>query len=161
MPLDQRSVLGETPVTRRLSAPCRGRKGRRVVPSDNREEWPMIGRRSLLFVASLTFAALVLPHFALAQETVKIGFAGALTGPVAGFGNDIKRAMEMAADAINAKGGIKGRKVELVTRDDEHDPVKTVAAYRNLIERQNVIAMIGATNSASMPAVAPLIHDQY
>jgi len=121
----------------------------------------MIRRRSFLFVASLTFAALALPHSALAQETVKIGFAGALTGPVAAFGNDIKRAMEMAADEINAKGGIKGRKVELVTRDDEHDPVKTVAAFRNLIERQNVIAMIGATNSASMLAVAPLINDQY
>ena len=117
--------------------------------------------RRLFVVCSLAVASLAVSRGALAQETVKIGFAGALTGPVAAFGNDIKRAMEMASDAINAKGGIKGRKVEIVTRDDEHDPVKTVAAYRNLIERQNVVAMIGATNSASMLAVAPLINDQY
>jgi len=121
----------------------------------------MLTRRLFVVACSLAVAALMSARGAIAQETVKIGFAGALTGPVAAFGNDIKRAMEMAADAINAKGGIKGRKVEIVTRDDEHDPVKTVAAYRNLIERQNVIAMIGATNSASMLAVAPLINDQY
>jgi branched-chain amino acid transport system substrate-binding protein len=96
-----------------------------------------------------------------AQDRVKIGFAGALTGPVAAFGNEIKRGMESAADEINAKGGIKGRKIEFVTRDDEHDPVKTVAAYRDLIERQGVVALIGATNSASMLAVAPLVNDQF
>ena len=38
----------------------------------------------------------------------------------------------------------------LVSRDDEHNPVKTVAAYRELVERENVVAMLGATNSASM-----------
>jgi branched-chain amino acid transport system substrate-binding protein len=48
----------------------------------------------------------------------------------------------------------------LVVRDDEHDPTKTVAAYRQLIERQGVVAMVGATNSASMLAVTPLINDQ-
>ena len=42
------------------------------------------------------------------------------------------RAAQIAADEINAKGGINGRKVELVARDDEHNPVKTVAQYREL-----------------------------
>jgi branched-chain amino acid transport system substrate-binding protein len=102
-----------------------------------------------------------MPRTALSQETVKIGYAGALSGPVSYLGVDMRRGAEMALEAINAQGGIRGRKLELVVRDDEHDPVKTVAAYRQLIERQGVVAMIGATNSASMLAVAPMLNDQF
>ncbi len=98
---------------------------------------------------------------ARADDTVKIGFAGPMTGPVAAFGNEIKRGIDMAIDTVNEKGGVKGRKLEVVVRDDEFDPVKTVTAYRDLIERQNVIAMVGTANSAAMLAVTPLLNDQY
>ncbi len=96
---------------------------------------------------------------ALAQEPIKIGVAAALTGPASPVGVDIRRGAEIAVDAINAKGGINGRKVVLIARDDEHNPVKTVAQYRELVEREKVIAMIGASNSASMLAVAPIVND--
>jgi branched-chain amino acid transport system substrate-binding protein len=111
--------------------------------------------------AGALLAAPLAAGVAAAQDGVKLGFAGALTGPVAAFGNDIKKALEMATEAVNAKGGVRGKPMSFVARDDEHDPVKTVAAYRDLIERQKVHGMIGATNSASMLAVAPLINDQY
>jgi branched-chain amino acid transport system substrate-binding protein len=94
-----------------------------------------------------------------AQEPIKIGFAGALSGPAAFVGVEIKRGAEIAVDEINAKGGINGRKLVLVSRDDEHNPVKTVAQYRELVEREKVVAMVGATNSASMLAVAPIVND--
>jgi branched-chain amino acid transport system substrate-binding protein len=116
-----------------------------------------ISRRTIFLTAVLLTIA---SQGANAQETVKIGYAGALSGPVSYLGVDMRRGAEMAVEAINAKGGIRGRKLELVVRDDEHDPTKTVAAYRQLIERQGVIAMVGATNSASMLAVTPLINDQ-
>ena len=45
----------------------------------------------------------------------------------------------MAIDEINAKGGVKGRKLVLVSRDDEHNPVRTVAQYRELVEREKVV----------------------
>jgi branched-chain amino acid transport system substrate-binding protein len=93
------------------------------------------------------------------EDPIKIGFAGALSGPASFTGIEIKRGAEMAVDEINAKGGVKGRKLMLVSRDDEHNPVKTVAAYRELVERENVVAMLGATNSASMLAVAPIVND--
>jgi branched-chain amino acid transport system substrate-binding protein len=96
-----------------------------------------------------------------AQEPVKIGFAGPMTGPVSAFGNEIKRGIDMAINAVNAQGGVKGRKFEVVVRDDEFDPVKTVAAYRDLVERQKVLAMVGTANSAAMLAVTPLINDQF
>jgi len=96
-----------------------------------------------------------------AADPVKIGFAGPMTGPVSAFGNEIKRGIDMAIAAVNAKGGVKGRMFEVVVRDDEFDPVKTVSAYRDLIERQDVIAMVGTANSAAMLAVTPLLNDQF
>jgi branched-chain amino acid transport system substrate-binding protein len=66
---------------------------------------------------------------ALAQEPIKIGMAAALTGPAAPVGVDIRRGAEIAVDEINAKGGIKGRKVVLIARDDEHNPVKTRTSW--------------------------------
>ena len=96
---------------------------------------------------------------AQAQETIKLGFAGALSGPASFVGVEIKRGAEIAVDEINAKGGVKGHKLVLVSRDDEHNPVKTVASYRELVERENVVAMVGATNSASMLAVTPIVND--
>jgi branched-chain amino acid transport system substrate-binding protein len=94
-----------------------------------------------------------------AQEPIKLGFAGALSGPASFVGVEIKRGAEIAIDEINAKGGVKGRKLVLISRDDEHNPVKTVAAYRELVEREKVVGIVGATNSASMLAVAPIVND--
>src|SRR5690242_3831473 len=105
--------------------------------------------------------ALLFAGTAQAADPVKIGFAGPMTGPVAAFGNEIKRGIDMAIAAVNAKGGVKGRMFEVVVRDDEFDPVKTVSAYRDLIERQDVVAMVGTANSAAMLAVTPLLNDQY
>src|SRR3954454_17271049 len=54
-------------------------------------------------------------------NTVKIGFLGALTGDVAMFGKPTLDGMKMAADEINAAGGINGKKIEIVEADDRGD----------------------------------------
>src|SRR5271157_1409489 len=117
-------------------------------------------RHPILTLASAAIASLALLGAARSQD-IRIGYAGALTGPASFTGLDIKRGAEMAVDEINAKGGIKGRKLVLVARDDEHNPVRTVAQYRELVERGKVVAMLGATNSASMLAVAPIVNDAH
>jgi|ERR1700677_1374630 branched-chain amino acid transport system substrate-binding protein len=104
-------------------------------------------------IAAATAAMSAVP--AAAEDTVKIGFAGPMTGPVSAFGHEIERGMDVAVEAINAKGGVRGRKLEVVIRDDEFDPVKTVTAYRDLIERQDVVALVGSANSASMLGACP------
>jgi branched-chain amino acid transport system substrate-binding protein len=111
--------------------------------------------RQLATALVLSFGTLAAAH----AQDIKIGYAGALTGPASFTGLDIKRGAEMAVDDINAHGGVKGRKLVLIARDDEHNPVRTVAQYRELVERDNVAAMLGATNSASMLAVAPIVND--
>lgn len=109
----------------------------------------------------LILAFFVLSTFGCSRqkEEIKLGFAGALSGPNSYIGTEIKRGAEIAVDEINANGGIKGRRVVLIARDDEHEPVKTVAQYRDLVENQKVLGILGATNSASMLAVTPIVND--
>ena len=117
-------------------------------------------RRTTLALLGSAIAAPMLRSSAFAQTgPIKVGYSGALTGPAAFTGIDIRRGAELAIADVNSRGGIKGRKLELVARDDEHNPVRTVAQYRELAEREGVVAMVGATNSASMLAVAPIVND--
>jgi branched-chain amino acid transport system substrate-binding protein len=111
------------------------------------------------FAAAVAVASLGAIGGGQAQEPLKLGFAGALSGPASFVGVEIRRGAEIAIDEINAKGGVKGRKLVLIARDDEHNPVKTVAQYRELVEREKVVGIVGATNSASMLAVAPIVND--
>lgn len=120
----------------------------------------MIRSKHVTLLAAIAVAASVTSTgSAWAQEPLKLGFAGALSGPASFVGVEIKRGAEIAIDEINAKGGVNGRKLVLISRDDEHNPVKTVAQYRELVEREKVLGIIGATNSASMLAVTPIVND--
>jgi branched-chain amino acid transport system substrate-binding protein len=83
-----------------------------------------------------------------------------MTGPVAFAGVTTVRAAQIAVDEINAKGGINGRKLELVPRDDEHNPTKHVAAVRELVEKEGVSVLFGPTASTAGLAVAPILNDE-
>jgi branched-chain amino acid transport system substrate-binding protein len=113
-----------------------------------------------VMVIAGTMVSMGIATAAMAAETVRIGLSAALTGPAAFVGVSIRRGAEMAIDSINAKGGINGKMIELIIRDDEHKPVKTVANHRELVEREKVVAMLGTTNSAAMLATAPIINDE-
>jgi branched-chain amino acid transport system substrate-binding protein len=95
-----------------------------------------------------------------AQNVIKIGQSTALSGPSATWGVGARRAAQIAVDEINAKGGVKGKKLELVSLDGEHNPVKDIANYRQLVEKEKVVALLGASNSASMLAVAPIVNTE-
>jgi len=115
---------------------------------------------SFLIAALLVALLLVGEGTTLAQDTIKIGQSTALTGPNATWGVGARRAAQIAVDEINAKGGIKGKKLELISLDGEHNPVKDIANYRQLVEKEKVVALLGASNSASMLAVAPIINTE-
>lgn len=93
------------------------------------------------------------------SRKIKLGFSGALSGPASFIGIEIKRGAEIAIDEINSSGGIQGKKLVLIFRDDEHEPRNTIAQYRELVEQEKVVGILGATNSASMLAVTPLVNN--
>lgn len=108
-------------------------------------------------VLTLLSAALllVLAGPACAQQTLKLGAVLSLTGGASFIGEDQRSTLELMTDALNAKGGINGRKVETIIYDDASDPTKAVAALRRLHEQDNVIAVIGGGISGNVLAMIP------
>ena len=96
---------------------------------------------------------------ATAAETIKIGWIGPLSGWGAAGGTAIMRGAQLAIDHVNAKGGIDGRPLELITRDSEAKPAVAINAARELIDRENVLALIGKYDSSSAKALNPVLHE--
>lgn len=96
---------------------------------------------------------------AQAQNTIKIGMNGALTGPCASLGKDALHGLELAVEEINVKGGVKGSKIELLVKDDECKPPLALQWAKQFVDRDNVVAYFPSTNTtpnlASMQATVP------
>jgi branched-chain amino acid transport system substrate-binding protein len=92
---------------------------------------------------------------ATAQETIKIGLHGPLSGSAAQMGVDQKSGVDMAMDEVNKSGGVKGKKIEIVFYDDEAKPDKSVNVAEKLIS-QGVVAIIGSNTSANNLAIGPV-----
>ncbi len=90
-------------------------------------------------------------------EPLRIGWLAALTGPSSAPGIGFNRGLLFAAEELNAAGGVKGRKIEIVTRDTQGDPTKAVNATQDMISRQKVHAIHGPTNSGEALATTPIM----
>ena len=82
-----------------------------------------------------------------AQDAVRFGVFGPMTGPAAETGLAIKRGAELAMEEINAKGGILGKKLECIWGDDESKPEVGVSVYERFITRDKVNLVIGGLHS--------------
>jgi branched-chain amino acid transport system substrate-binding protein len=100
--------------------------------------------------------ALVLatPLAASAQKPIKVGFPMILSGPGALFGEPASKGAQMFVDEINAKGGVLGRKLELLPRDTKGNADEAVRVSRELILKENVDFLVGTLTSAEGPAVS-------
>ncbi|MBR0914391.1 ABC transporter substrate-binding protein [Bradyrhizobium japonicum] len=102
-------------------------------------------------LASLLFAAAMAT--AQAQETIKIGGLLETSGPLASLGQPGLDGAMLAVEQINAKGGIAGRKLELVNLNTEGDNTKSVTAAKRLLEQSDVVGLVGPMNSGSSYAI--------
>jgi branched-chain amino acid transport system substrate-binding protein len=89
-------------------------------------------------------------------ETVKVGVLLPLTGSQAKFGEIEKRSFEMAAEEINAKGGVNGKKIELLFEDDTGKPDVGRSGVEKLISREKVPVITGGYSSSVTAAAAPV-----
>jgi len=86
---------------------------------------------------------------------IKIGVYGDLTGQTSSFGQSTRNGAQMAADEINAAGGINGRQIQLVHEDDQGEPGKAATVVAKLINQDQVRALIGEVASSNSIAAAP------
>jgi branched-chain amino acid transport system substrate-binding protein len=87
-------------------------------------------------------------------DPIKVGLIVSLTGNYTPLGSEDKKAVELAVEQVNAQGGLLGRKVELVTRDDKTAPDQGIVAYNQI--KGEIDALIGPVFSNSALAVEPL-----
>lgn len=95
---------------------------------------------------------------AAAQEPIKIGLITALSGQSARAGEAITRGLTVAIDEINAGGGVLGRKLELVRRDDEATPAKGVIAARELLFKERVAVLFGGLDTPVSLGIVPIVN---
>ncbi len=108
--------------------------------------------------AALAVAVPAFPASA-GEEPIKIGALLSVTGPAAFLGAPEARTLEMLAADLNAKGGIRGRKVQLVVKDTGGNPEKAISFAKQLIEEEQVFAIIGPATSGETLAVKGIAGD--
>ncbi len=108
-------------------------------------------------LAILIMVSLVVP--ALAAETIKVGAILAITGPASFLGAPEAKTLEMLAADINAKGGVGGKKLELIIKDSGASPEKAISFARQLIEEEKVFAIIGPSTSGETMAIKNLAEE--
>src|SRR5579875_751751 len=113
------------------------RAGRRVQFAREGEETMHIRR-----FAALVAAAALIPAGVMAAE------------PIAAYGVPILQGAQLAAQEINAKGGVLGRKIEILPRDSKANPDTAVRLARELIIKDGVNFLVGTLTSAEAPAVS-------
>ena len=108
---------------------------------------------------AILIGSLPLAQHAQAAEPIKIGLVTALSGQSARAGEALTRGATVAIEDINAKGGVLGRPLELVRRDDESNPAKGLIAARELIQREKVAVLLGGLDTPVELAIVPFVNN--
>jgi branched-chain amino acid transport system substrate-binding protein len=116
-------------------------------------------KRGLFFLFLLTGCLFASADSANAQQTIKIGWTGPLTGNSAVLGVDSVQAVRLAIDEANTKGGIRGQKLELLVEDDQYDTAKAVSAYSKLVS-QGARAIIASTYGGVVATADRAVKDE-
>ena len=82
-----------------------------------------------------------------AQESIKIGVFGPMSGAAAAYGVSLQQGVELAVKETNAAGGVLGKKIELIFGDDAGKPDEAVTVVNRFISKDNVLMVIGSTSS--------------
>ena len=125
-------------------------------------------RRQFVTQALAATNVLAAPAFlrsALAQEggisgkTLSIGCSAALSGPLAGFGQDVKQGAEAALAHINGHGGIHGRTLQFQMVDDAYVPQRTTENVKQMIGQGSAFALLSCVGTANNSAILPLVEE--
>jgi len=89
-------------------------------------------------------------------DSITFGQAAVLQGPASALGQGMRAGIQAAFDEINARGGVHGRKLKLISRDDGYEPERAIAETRKLINEDKVFALIGPVGTPTSAAAQPI-----
>ena len=90
------------------------------------------------------------------EDRILFGQSAAFSGPAADLGKDLKLGIEAAFQEINGRGGVHGRKLDLISLDDAYEPELAIANTRKLIDEEQVFALIGAVGTPTSRSATPV-----
>lgn len=90
------------------------------------------------------------------EDTIRVGEISSLTGSEATFGQSTHQGIQMAIQEINAAGGVQGKKLQLITMDDQSKPDEAATAATKLITQDRITALLGEVSSSRSLAMAPI-----
>jgi branched-chain amino acid transport system substrate-binding protein len=131
----------------------------RIQNSDSREG-KMKGKSLVMAVICVAVCFMMGSPLCFGAEPIKIGGIFALTGRAAHIGTSQRDAVLIAIDEVNDKGGINGRKLEMVMEDTESNPTKAVMALKKILEAEDVVAIIGPTLTGTAMAMRGFIEKE-
>jgi len=111
-----------------------------------------------VFIALTALCLLAGTPALAAADSIKIGLMGPMTGPWASEGQEMKQVLDLLAEDLNAKGGLMGKTVEVVSEDDGGDP-RTAALAAQRLATQGIVAVIG-TYGSSVTEATQNIYDE-
>lgn len=124
--------------------------------SNHKETSPMKARiTAVAAVLALTAGAAAAQTQGVSKDEITLGSIQDLSGPLAGFGKQVRLGMMLRVDEANEQGGVNGRKIKLTVEDSGYDPRRAVLAAQKLVNQDKIFAMVGhigtAQNMAAMP----------
>jgi branched-chain amino acid transport system substrate-binding protein len=99
---------------------------------------------------------LALSALAVAQDEIPVGEFASLTGSSASFGQSSHKGTQLAFDELNAAGGVLGKKLKLITEDDQSLPGQPATIARKLISQDKIVALLGEVASSKSLEAAPI-----
>lgn len=112
---------------------------------------------SLALLMGLILSGPAVAETGVTDKEIVIGSHQDLSGPIAGWGTQVKMGLEMKAREINEAGGIHGRKIRLVIEDNGYDPKKAIMVTNKMINRDKVFCFVGNMGSPTAGATKPII----
>jgi len=110
-------------------------------------------KKLLSVILMLIFLVSVFAEVGVHNDKVVVGTFQALSGPYAVIGQEMSKGMKAYFNWINSRGGIHGRKIELIIADDQLNPAKTVVEVKRLVEQDKVFAIVGGLGTYGCLAV--------
>ena len=95
-----------------------------------------------------------------ASESIKVGMTAALTGPSASLGQNMRAGIESYFSTVNSQGGINGRMLEFVVKDDGYEPNRAAVNMRTLIDDDKVLAVIGNVGTPTAIVTVPIAQEK-
>ena len=93
----------------------------------------------------------------VAKDEILIGTIQDLSGPLAGYGKDLRNGMNLRVAEVNEQGGVNGRKIKLLVEDSGYDPKSAVLAVQKLVTQDKVFVIAGLLGTSSNNAALPVL----